>query len=103
LRVDDARFFESIPAVTTKLHFWLPFQIIMRPLKQNATLGARANWAQARVLDIVAVLSRPFLAGAAARREQLVRPVSYVRRSPPELFLLPGDYNSAAPKKAVVS
>jgi hypothetical protein len=76
LRVDNARFFESVPAVTTELHFWLPFQIIMRPLKQIATLGASASWVQARVLDIAAVLSRPFLAWAAARREQLVRPVS---------------------------
>jgi hypothetical protein len=33
----------------------------------------------------------------------VVRPVSYVSRSPPELFLLPGDYNSATRKKAVVS
>jgi hypothetical protein len=69
LRVDDAWFLEPVPAVTTKLHFWLPFQIIVRPLKQIATLGAGASRVQARVLDIVAVLSRPFpcLGGSATR------------------------------------
>jgi hypothetical protein len=86
LRVDDARFFESIPAVTTELHFWLPFQIIMRPHKQIAALGACASWVQARVLDIVAVSSRPFVARAAARREQVVRPVSYVSRFSPKNY-----------------
>jgi hypothetical protein len=75
----------------------------MRPLEQIATLGASASWVQARSLDIVAVLSRPFLAWAAARREQLVWPLPYVSRSPQNHFLLPGDYNSATPKKAVVS
>ena len=38
LRVDDARLFESVPAITTKLHFLLPFHIIMPPPARFAAL-----------------------------------------------------------------
>jgi len=71
----------------------------MRSLEQSATLEAGASWVQARALDIAAVLSRPFLAWVAARREQLVRPVSYVSRSPQNYSYCPAIITAQRRKK----
>src|SRR3977135_3306236 len=75
----------------------------MRPLKQIAPHGEGANWVQARVLDIAAVLGRLFLAWAGSATRAIG--AAGLLREPfsPELFLLPDDYNSAKHKKAVVS
>jgi len=54
---------------------------------------------QAKQLDIVVVLNRPFSAWAASRREQLVRPVSYVSRSPQDYSYCPAIITAQRRKK----